>query len=250
MTVEQPVVRGHEIAVALHFWYASPEAGPLRREEPADLVGEPVHVGAPGVGDREQDHRGHPLRVPLGVGQGERDAPRSAPHEPAPDAEVCPERLDVADEMVCRVRREVRRPVAGMRQASSTAALVELDDAIARRVEPATSSRRAPAARAAVERHRRRAVRVAGGLPVDRLAIADVEHARRVRLDRRVGRRPVDRSRLKRLWLRLHVHSPGTSNSGVEASTIPETIVVGRVWARSRASRSAIAAATSSLAPS
>ena len=75
--------------------------------------------------------------------------------------------------------------VAGVRRAQAAAPLVELDQAIALRVEPAAPAGAAAAAGSAVERDRGLAVRVARRLPVDRLAVADVEHPGRVRLDRR-----------------------------------------------------------------
>ena len=92
----------------------------------------------------------HPLRVALRVGQPERDAPRDAEHEPAVDAEVRPQPLQVGDQVsvVLASRSAPDRPV---RRAAPAAALVEQDDAVRGRVEEAPLPGRAARARAAVE---------------------------------------------------------------------------------------------------
>ena len=77
--------------------------------------------------------------------------------------------------------------LAGVRRAPPAVALVELHDAVCRRVEEAARPRRAARARPAVQHHRRLPVRVAGGLPVDGVPVADVEHALCVRLYRGIA---------------------------------------------------------------
>jgi hypothetical protein len=108
--------------------------------------------------------------------------------------------LDVSDQVMGRVGRQVSAEVAGVRRAVAAAALIELDEPIAGRIELPPSAGPAAAARPAVQRHRGLAVRISGGLPVDTLPIADLEHTRGKRLDWRVWRdvhadHPTTRSR-------------------------------------------------------
>ena len=65
-------------------------------------------------------------------------------------------------------------------------ALVEQDDAVALGIEEATMVLRAAPARTAVNEDCRDAIRIPAGLPIDPLAVADVEQARGRRLGRRV----------------------------------------------------------------
>jgi hypothetical protein len=60
----------------------------------------------------------------FGIGKRERAAPRAAEDQPALDPEVLAQRLDVVDQVRCRVAREVGRGFAGVRRASSTVALI------------------------------------------------------------------------------------------------------------------------------
>src|SRR5690606_34098863 len=76
------------------------------------------------------------------------------------------------------------------RPGPSGAALVEQDDPVGGRVEVAPQVRSGPGARTAVQHHRGLAVRVAAGLPVDAVAVTDVQHAVVVRFDRRVSAHP------------------------------------------------------------
>jgi len=186
MLVEQPVIGSDQVAVALRLGHAGTEARPLLGEEPARLVGEPVDIRGAGHRDRGEDHLGHAIGMALSVGKAEGDAPGRAPHEPAVHAEVLAQPLDVRDQVVRGVRREVGRKVACVRRAAPAPALVELDDAVGGGIEVAPPARPAAAPGPAVEGDSRLAVGVAGRLPVDPVPIADVEHARLVRLDLRV----------------------------------------------------------------
>ena len=68
---------------------------------------------------------------------------------------------------------------------SAAPALIEQEHAVARRIEQPPMIGRGPR-RAAVQNHRGPAARMAA-LPSDRVAIRDIENARGVRLDRRIG---------------------------------------------------------------
>jgi hypothetical protein len=146
-----------------------------------------VDVGAPGHGHRRQHHRRDALGVPLGVGQGQRHAPGVAPHQPPFDAEMRAQALEVADQVRRRVGRHGRE---GLRagDAATGAPLVEQDDAVAVGVEVPAVAGRAARAGAAVQDDGRLALRVAADLPVEAVAVPDVQQALRVRLERRVKR--------------------------------------------------------------
>src|SRR6185312_6368275 len=91
--------------------------------------------------------------------------------------------LDVAEDAVGGVGREVDARVAGVWQAAAGVALVEEHDAEARRVEQPPHARRAAGAGTAVQHERRLTLGIAAGLPIDAVALADLEQARRVGLD-------------------------------------------------------------------
>ena len=80
--------------------------------------------------------------------------------------------------------------VRDMRDAATAATLVDQDDPVDRRVEHPPVGRVGAASGAAVHEHHGRAVRAAGALPVQLLAVAHVEHPRLVRLDLRIRRPP------------------------------------------------------------
>ena len=117
----------------------------------------------------------------LGVGERERRAPGAAEHQPALDAEVLAQLLDVGDQVPGRVVLEAR-----VRPAAAAAALVEQDDAIARGIEEPARARVAAGAGAAVQEDRRLAVGIAAFLPVDLVAVADDQMPLAARLDGRI----------------------------------------------------------------
>ena len=131
---------------------------------------------------------GHALRIPLRVGEDQRRAPRAAVEEPPLDAEVLAQPLHVGDQVVGRVGGHVDGGVARVREAAAAATLVEQDDPVSLGVEVAAASGAAARAGAAVHDERRLAGRVAARLPVDEVAVADVEQPVVVRLDRRERR--------------------------------------------------------------
>ena len=140
----------------------------------------------------------------LGVREPQRRPPRATEHEPALEAELLAQPLDVADQVRGRVDRQVDAVVGRIRRAVAAAALIEEHDAIRTRVEEPPPARRAARSRSPVQHDRglRRAVAV--HLPVDQLAIADVELPRRGRLIHRrsrprPGRSPAGASRRSRV---------------------------------------------------
>ncbi len=115
------------------------------------------------------------------VGERERAAPRAAEHQPAFDAEMRAQRLDVGDEM----RRGVVAQFAQGRGAPG-AALVENHDAVMRGIEEAPVSRRGAGAGTAVEKQHRRPARITRLLPVHAVHAVEIEHAGVVGFDFRI----------------------------------------------------------------
>src|SRR5262245_47887995 len=87
--------------------------------------------------------------------------------------------------MMRRVGRQDRRRVRSARRAPAAVALVEEHSAILRRIEQPPRADSASGAWTAMQKDSRPTVRVAADLPVDPLAVADVEHPLLVRLDGR-----------------------------------------------------------------
>ena len=183
--VEQPVVRRNQV---LGVPAAVGVPPPFRREEPARLVVEPVHVGGTGHGAGHQHHLRHPLRVALGVREPQRHAPRTAPDQPPVDAQVLAQPLDVTDQVLGGVGVQAGAQVRDRRRAPPAAPLVELDETVRVRVERPPPPRRKTAPRPAVQRHGRLTVRIAADLPVHELPGPHVQHSRVIRLD---GREPL-----------------------------------------------------------
>ena len=94
-----------------------------------------------------------------------------------------PQPLDVRHETIGRVDRQVGIGLADQRAAAPAAALVEQHGPVHGRVEVASRAGRAAAARAAVQPDSRQALRGADRLPVQGLAVTNLELAEVVRLD-------------------------------------------------------------------
>src|ERR1700710_2826485 len=91
--------------------------------------------------------------------------------------------FSVGHEVPGRIDLHVNVIPAGMRRAASATSLVEEDDPVAVRVEQSAMPGRAASAWAAMEEHGGLAVGIATHLPIQRVAVADIEHALVVRLD-------------------------------------------------------------------
>src|SRR2546430_8383440 len=193
LLVEEPVIGSDQVAVTVRFGSTGSETHPLRREEPARLVVEPMDVYGPRHGDRDKDGLGDPLRMALGVGQAQGDSPRRPANKPSIDLEVLAQALHVSDQVVGRVGRQIGLRIADRGRAATAAALVELDDAVGRRVEPASLTRVAATAGPAMQQHRRLPRRVATDQPMDLLAVPHIEHALRVGLAGRIANGPGQR---------------------------------------------------------
>ena len=156
---------------------ASEEALVGLREVPADAAGEPLHVGRPRERDRPEDHRADPLEVGHPIREPEGRPPRAARGRHRSYPEVVPQSLQVRHEVSRRVDRQAGGRGPASTGAPAGAALVEQHDEVPLRVEEPGPPVAAARARAAVEHHRRNAVRSAPDLVVEPLPVADVEEA-------------------------------------------------------------------------
>jgi hypothetical protein len=88
-----------------------------------------------------------------------------------------PQQLHVADQMVGGIRRKIDGGIARMGAAPSAVALVEQDHPVIARVEEPPEVGRTSGTRTAVHHHRRLAGRIAARLPVDEIALPDIQEA-------------------------------------------------------------------------
>ena len=115
----------------------------------------------------------HAFGMRFGVSQRERRTPRAAEQQPALDAQVCAQPLDVGDELGRRVIAQFpqRRRLAGT-------ALVVDDDPVVRRIVEAPVVGRAAAAGTSVQEDDGHAARIARLLPVHRVQGVELPAAR------------------------------------------------------------------------
>src|ERR1044072_1287427 len=119
------------------------------------------------------------------VGNRERAAPGAAEDEPALDAEMTAQPLDVVDQK----RRRIRFQLAE-RTRTPGPALIEHDDTVVRRIEEATMRGRAAGTRAAMKKYDGDARAIAAVFPVHSVQAIEVEHACAVRFDLRLELAP------------------------------------------------------------
>ena len=122
----------------------------------------------------------------FGVREGRVCCPTSRPTRASARLEVGSQELDIRDEVLRRVRRQVDVGLARVRRAATTVALIEQDDAVLIGIEERAVPRCAAGAGSAVKDERGAAVRVAAGLPIHLVAVTDREHAGVVGLDPRM----------------------------------------------------------------
>ncbi|HRD99701.1 MAG TPA: hypothetical protein PLV68_00280, partial [Ilumatobacteraceae bacterium] len=98
----------------------------------------------------------------LGVGEPEHGTPRRASDDPAVDAEMATDGLDVGDMAVHVDRRPVERGIGRRRRAASRPALVERDRPVQCRVTQIEMPATEPAAWTTVQPHHRHTCRISG----------------------------------------------------------------------------------------
>src|SRR5699024_1067428 len=128
-----------------------------------------------------KDAARNPLGASLRVGQRQRRSPRTAEEQPSVDSQVFAQPFDVIAELPGGARLH-----GAMRARSAAASLTAQDDPVAVPVDAVTRHRGAPCAGPAVEEQSGCALRVPGGLPANTVAVTDIEHSFRMRVDRRV----------------------------------------------------------------
>src|SRR5439155_23322027 len=148
----------------------------------------PVDLGR----GREKDPAQHETEATLGmhfrVRERERRSPGAAEYEPAVDAQMCAEQLEIRDQRLRRVAFDLRN-----RRRAPGAALVDQHDAPERRIEIATMVWQAGARGAAVQEHDRNAVGATACLPGERMWRIDSETTCHVRVDFREQHRVAGR---------------------------------------------------------
>ena len=137
---------------------------------------EPADLGIAQQENSAQHEFADALGIGLRIGERQGAAPRSAEYQPALDAEMLAQSLDVGDQMPGRVLDE-----AGARPAASAAALIEHHDAVVLRVEELPRALVGAGAGPAVQEYGRLAGRIAAS-PRSR------SHARPRRADSRAER--------------------------------------------------------------
>ena len=157
-----PIQQVVAVGFGCQFGKAVPHCG----QKSAQPIDEPVDLGLARQKDSAQNQRQSALRMALGVGQRQCRPPRAAKHHPAFDAKLLAQALHVVDQ----VGGGVVFDMAG-RRAAPAAALVEQHCAPAQRVEKTSVRRPAAAARPAVEKHHRLAIRPPRLLEVDRVTV-------------------------------------------------------------------------------
>src|SRR5687767_8994807 len=98
------------------------------------------------------------------------------------------ESLDVCNQVPGGVRAQIGCLFTGVRPASATATLIKKYDAITCRIEQAPQLGMQPSTRPTVQEDCRLACRVPALLPIDLLAVTDIQHPAGVRLDRWIQR--------------------------------------------------------------
>ena len=184
--------------------YARDERPPLHREEAANAVVQPVDLRPARGGDADEDHIRNSLRVCLRVRDRQRRPPRAAVQAPTVDAEMFAKPLHVGDQVLGCVDRHVRRRGGRVRRAPATAALVEHDSEVVLRIERLARSEAGARTRTAMDMQHWLPERVADDLPVDAIAVADIQQSRVVRLRRR-----------------CHCHEPSLPGTGRRSQTGP-----------------------------
>ena len=138
----------------------------------------PVELGLGQRVDAAHHEFADPLRMGLGIGERQRRAPGTAEDQPLLETAHFSQPLDVGDQMPGRVGLQ-----AGVGRRFAAAALVEQDDVVEIRVELAPLLGRDGAARPAMQEDGGLRTLCSDALPVDRVAVADVQHAGLERLD-------------------------------------------------------------------
>lgn len=185
--LHQPVERGGHLEAVLRLGCDRLEAFERGRQVLLDAPVEPVELRPPAHRHAHEDDLGDAFGMLLGVGEDQRRAPRPAHEQPFLDPEVLAQPLHVVDQVLRGVDRHVGGRVRGVRRGGAAAALVEAEPPVAVRIETAPPGVALAGTGPAVHDQGRLAGGVAELFPVDRVAVADLEHAEGAGFDRRVA---------------------------------------------------------------
>src|SRR5262245_39841769 len=110
---------------------------PMLRKHAPDVLGDPLHFAMRSRCDEREHQCIDPIGVSLGVGQSERAAPRQTKNGPPINAAQLTQRLDIGNQMRCRIGAEIGVGIACQWPAATRAALVEKHRVVKVRVEEA-----------------------------------------------------------------------------------------------------------------
>src|SRR5580658_6914559 len=119
--------------------------------------------------------------MPFRVGKSESTAPGAAEHQPSVDFQMLAQPFDVRDQVCGVVARKIGVWCACVRRAPSAIALIEEHDAIGGWIEQPAMPLGTSRSGTAVQNEGRLTAWIAASLPVEEIAIADLQHAMRVR---------------------------------------------------------------------
>ncbi len=145
------------------------------------MLVQPADFGVSQQKDAAQDDLGDAFRMGLRIGESQRAAPGSAEYQPALDAQMLAQPLDVRDQVPGGVLDQ-----AGARPAAAAAALIEHHDAIVLRIEELPRALVGARARAAVQKHGGFAGGIAAFLVVDFMDVRNAQVTVAERFDRRI----------------------------------------------------------------
>ena len=123
---------------------------------------EPLQFMWPAQEYAAQNHAGYICRILHGIGQRQRAAPGAAENQPLLDTEGAAQRINIVNQMGNGIFFD-----AALRFASAASALVEKNDAVKRGIKETSLIGIASAARAAMKKNNRLAVRVAALLIIN-----------------------------------------------------------------------------------
>ena len=171
----QPSIGFDEVAIAFLRGRAGAKPLPLHRQQQPQTVIEPVDLTGTRHRHPDQDDSTHPLRMTFGPGQDQGGGPRPAVEQPPFHTQVLTERFHVRQKVFGGVVRHVGGGVSSTGHTVAAPALVERHDPKDVVVKRLVSVTRSPAAWPAMHDQNRSPCWVASDLPIDPVAVTDIE---------------------------------------------------------------------------
>ncbi len=142
------------------------------RKKPFDTVEEPIDLRGRTQENAAQHEAGATFRVRLPICECQRRTPRAAKYQPLLDTEHLPQMFDVRDQQLRGVVT-----IFAQRRRSTGTTLIEQHDAVIGRIEKAPVFGGQAAARSAMQKQYRDAVRIAALFPIQRVQFVHWQHA-------------------------------------------------------------------------